>query len=191
MTLMDLETYIQTKKKLDLRISLYYSVIVGVILFILPLLGGSFVGGLVAGILSFGFLFGLVYGLLYLQGNSVAKKLRNMDVDGVYLVVTYMNELGVLVLNQDKVVYHALLAMSNNKKIELPVTEDLFMAFGEYRRKKRDQYKYGDIQKCHITFREMPHGMVRQFSFYNIDGVIDRVGERLNEISVFNAEKYQ
>lgn len=191
MNMLELNVYAEAKKKLDFRITLYYSAMTGIILFILLLFSGLVGAAFGFGIVSFLFLFGLVYTILHFQTNSVLKKLAKLDITEPYVVVTLMNEMGILILGQTEIKYQALLKMSNTKKLELPITEDLFIVYGDFKRKKRHDWKYGQYKKCHVTVREMPHGMVRQFAFYDLDGLMDRIGVRLNEINRFNAEKYQ
>jgi len=191
MSLLNLQEYAKVKKKLDFRITLYYSGLTGIALFFFILLSGLVGTAFIVGILTFLLLFGLVYGILYLQTNSVLKKLGKLEINGTYLVVTLMNEMGILLLDKDQIKYTALLGMSNTKKLDMQVNEDLFIAYGEVKRRKRDNWKYGEYKKCHITLREMPHGMVRHFVFFDIDGLLDKVGEKLGEISVFNSQKYQ
>ena len=190
MNLLDYDRFVASKKELDLRITLYVSGLFSIIFFVLLLFSGSF--GIAFGtlIFSFIFLFGLTYGVLFLQTKGVLKKLKDLELEGPFLPVTFRNEQGVLVFTQDKLIYHGLLMGSNNKHVEIPIDEDLFMAFGEYNRKKRHELKYGQYKKCHITLRKMPHGVFYQFSFFDVDGLQEKVGEQLNQVSQFNSEKW-
>jgi len=191
MSLIDIQEYLSVKKKLDMRVTLYYSGIAGVLFFLFILFGGDFTAALIIGIVSFLFVFGLVYGILYMQTNKVSKKLGKIQVEGTYLIVTLMNEVGVLSFNQDRIRFKSLLAMANTKSIDIDINEDLFMGYGDFKRRKRDEIKYGVYTKCHITFRAMPHGQVHQFAFFDIGGLIDKVGTTISQFSQFNAEKYQ
>jgi len=189
--MIDYDKFVEMKKALTLRITIYFSVIFSVAMFFLVLFAGSFGGAFVTLIVSFLFLFGLTYGILVLQNKTVFKKMKELESTVPFLHVTFRNEQGVLYLHEDKLVYEGLILGANNKHFELPITEDLMLSYGEYLRKKRHEYKYGPYKMCHLTAVEMPYRMVRQFSFVDIDGALDKVGEVLNRINKFNQEKYQ
>ncbi len=190
MRFVDYEHYVQAKKQLDLRMALFASILTGILLFLLGLGGGA---GLAFGLGIGGFiiLFLLVYGLLRLTEAGADRKRRKIDINLPYLDVTFQGELGILILADDAIVFKALNAMATNKEVVLDINEDLFVSFGEFRRKALDKYRYGELEKCHITVRPMPHGVVRTFVFFNIDNCIESVERRLNEISRFNSAKYQ
>lgn len=189
MRLVDFETSRNMKKAVDRSIALYYSVIVGVIAMFFGFAAG-FGAGIVTGIVVFVLLFVLVYGILSMQTNGVYRRIQKLTIENPYLEVSYLNEQGILIFHPQVVMYKTMIVGATNKEFSLPVNEDLFMGFGEFKQKKRHQYKYGGYKRCHITFREMPHGFTRQFRFFDVDGSLDKVEEMLNSINQFNLEKY-
>ncbi len=197
MNLIDFEAFAKAKKELSFRRPMYYSVLFSVIIFIILLFSGQ--AGLAFGVMIFMFifLFGLTYIILYFTTKSVLRKTQKFNEPVPHLNVTFnisgmmAREEGMLCLYDDHIVYKGLQVGAVNKEVAIEITEDLMIAYGEFKHRKRDKYVDGPYQKCHITVREMPRGMVRQFVFHNIDNALEKVGERLNQINRFNREKYQ
>lgn len=197
MNMIPYELFAKAKKELSLRRPMYYSTLFGGGLFLLLLFSGQVGAAFGVGIGVFLFLFLLTYGLLYLQTKTVLKRTKNFTEQVPHINVTHFvngtfaKEEGILCFYDDHLVYKGLIKGSANKEFAIEINEDLFMSYGELKRKRTDQFKEGNYQRCHITVRPMPHGIPRQFIFYNIDNAIDKVGHRLNEISRFNQQKYQ
>lgn len=192
--MISVEEYIKRRKKIDLRQALFFSIVTGALLFVF-LVGVSPGGAFITGILGFAFIFVLVYGLTSLQGNGALKKLQKYDTSQFCFEANFVgeegSERGLVTLLDHSVLYQPLTRMSMEKAFEIPINEDLFMAFGDVKLKMFHKLRFGDVTQSHLTLREMPLGPLRQFVFYNIDNLEDYVGERLNQISQFNAEKYQ
>lgn len=190
MSLIEPSRAMALKKRVDHRMSLYYSVVFAIVIFVLLLfvhVGAAFIGALA----SFVGLYILVRGLLSLQRKGAAKKLSQVDSAYPYLDVTYQREHGVLIITPTEFVYQSLITGAANKRFTTDVNEDLFIAYGEVEKKGRAKWKYGDLKPCHIMLRPMPHGMVRQFRFFDEDGLLDKVGDALSQVNRFNLEKHQ
>jgi hypothetical protein len=197
MNLISFELFEKAKKELILRRPMYYSTIFAGLLFLLLLFSGQVGAAFGVGIGVFLFLFLLTYGLLSLQTKTVLKKTQHFAEDVPHINVTHFvngtfaKEEGILCFYDDHIVYKGLIKGAANKEFTIEINEDLFISYGELKRKRMDKFKEGDYQKCHITVRPMPRGIPRQFLFYNIDNALDKVGHRLEEISRFNPQKYQ
>jgi hypothetical protein len=194
MKMVNIEEYIETRKKIDKKQGMFFGIVTGALLFVL-FIGLNFLAGLIFGLIGFGFIYGLVAWLTTMQANGALKKLQQMEPDDYSLEVNYVsrgiNERGLLTLGETTISYQPLLKMPSQKAFQVEINEDLFMAFGDVKRKMLHNFRFGDVQQSHFMYREMPHGVVRQFVFYNLDNLEDKVGERLQQISQFNAEKYQ
>ncbi len=188
MKLINIEDYILKRKLIDRRQALFFGVIIGVVIFLF-LVTVDFLAGFIVGLLSFGFVYGLVFLLTSLQGNTALKKLKEMSFGEYSLEVNFINnginERGLLSLNEDRIIYQPLIRMASQKAFEMEINPNLFLAYGDVKKRKLHKYRFGDITQSHVTVRAMPHGMTYQFVFYNIDDLESRVGERLEQISKF------
>ena len=180
----------QAKLQADKKVAMRFSIFLGVLLFFLGL-GGGFGVGLILGLVSFAIFYGLIYGLRLMITKKVYRKLSEVQVEGTYLEVYLQGEMGLLVFTPTVVRYHPLQAGSLHKALEIPINEDLFMAFGDIKPTAMAKLRSGGLPQGFVMLRQMPHGLVRQFLFFEVDGAIEKVGAVLNEISQFRAEKYQ
>lgn len=197
MNLVPFEVYQKAKKELILRRPLFYSFVLSFVLFIIVLFSGQIGAAFVTLIGVFVFLFVLSYGILWLQTRGVLKRTKNFDEQVPHLNVTLMvsgtfvKEEGLLCFYDDHLVYKTLIVGAANKEIVLEINEDLFIGYGEMKRRRRDKFIDGDYPQCFVMVRPMPHGVVYKFKFNNIDNALEKVAERVEQISQFNAEKYQ
>lgn len=190
MRLVEYDKSFKMRKKIDKTITMYYSGIVGGLAFLFGLtadIGAAFVFGL----LSFFGVFAFVYGIRSMQTSGVYRRIKALDIKDAYLEVSFRGESGILIFSPQTIIYQTMIKGATNKHFEIPVNEDLFMGYGEFKKRKIRDIKYAGYQPCHITFTELPHGTFSRFRFFDVDGALDKVGQQLNDISVFNAEKHQ
>ncbi|QMS84586.1 hypothetical protein [Candidatus Xianfuyuplasma coldseepsis] len=197
MNLVPFEAYEKVKKELILRRPLFYSFVLSFVLFIVVLFSGQIGAAFVTFLVVFILLFVLSYGILWLQTKGVLRKTKNFEEQVPHLNVslmvsgTFVKEEGLLCFYDDHIVYKGLLAGAANKEIALEINEDLFIGYGEIKRRRRDKFIDGDYQQCFVMVRPMPHGVVYKFKFNNIDDSLSKVAERIDQISQFNSEKFQ
>ena len=184
MRLVDLEKQKRVRKQVSIQAGLTYGVLLGGILFIL-LVAVGFFEALLFGLIAGGFLFGLIYFLRELTHKGVERKRSKLEIHNPQLDVTIDGEIGVLEIQKEKLIYRTLTPGGANKYFELDINENLFMAVGiiEYRMFQKFQYK--GIESGFIMVKEMPHGIPRQFIFYNIDNVIEKVDNLIKEVNQF------
>jgi hypothetical protein len=190
MSLIETSRAMELKKRVDHRMAMYYSVVFTILIFVF-LLFADFLAALIGGTVSFVGLYVLIRGLLSLQRKGATKKLQAVDTTYPYLDVTFQREYGVLIITPTEFIYQSLITGATNKRFTVDVNEDLFIAYGEIEVKGRGKWKYGDLKPCHITLRPIPHGMVRQFRFYDEDGLLEKVGEALSQVNRFDLSKHQ
>jgi|GEM_PF-1804399 len=191
MRFVDLKRFIEVREKLSLRISVFYSAPIGIAIFILVLISGEFLAGLVSGVLVAGGLFALIFVLRKMTHSGVERKRSRIDWEAPYIDVIFRGEMGALQIFDDGLRYQGLTPGGAEKEFFIEINEDLFISVGEIKYTKFQSKKYGDLKQGHITTREMPHGVVRQFIFYDIDGLLDKLAVRIEEVSKFDIEKYK
>ena len=133
MRYIDLNKLIKTREKLSLRVSLIYSALVGIIIFILMLLGGEFFGGLLTGLVVFGLLFTIIFGLRKLTHKGIERKRSKITFDEKHFDVLLDGEAGALAIYDNSLKYYNLTPGGANKDFEIPITEDLFISISEYK----------------------------------------------------------
>ena len=191
MRYVDLNKLIKTREQLSLRISLLYSGLTGIVLFIFIVFSGDFFAGLLTGAIVFGFLFFLIFGLRKLTHKGIERKRSKITFDELYFDVLLKGEVGALSIYNDGLRYYNLTPGGSNKDFDIPITEDLFISINDFKYGKFKALKYGDLKQVIITLKEMPNGLPRQFVFYDIEGLKEMVVKRLDEVNIFNLEKYQ
>jgi len=190
MRVVELDKFLELRKKLDRRVSLYYGIITGVVFFIFGIFSGI-LAGLGWGIFMFVFGTLSIYGIRFLTNNTVDKARQRLELEGTVLDVIFNGEFGLLVIKDKLIKYISLTRFSQNKIKDIEVNEDLFIAVGELQYVRLQKYKYGEFVKCHITLNQMPNGPLYQFTFFEVDGVLEKITAELDKINCFNLEKYQ
>lgn len=193
MRIVELIKFIEFRKQLDFRFTIYYSGIITSIFFLLLLLG-SFSGSLpihliLSGIffsaIFFAFVFGIIYSIRAIMNGVVERKRRSIKISGQVLDVIYEGDFGLLSIKEDKIEYQTLVKSSFNKLISEEINETLYISIGKLEYSKLKQLKFGDIEKCHITINQFETGVFRRFFFYNIDGSFDKVLGILESVNKF------
>lgn len=191
MNMIPFNLFAQAKKELSRKRPLFYSALLAGAVFILLLFSGEVGLAFGAGIVVFLFLFVLSYGLLSMQTKTVLKRTSAFTEQVPHINVTFEREEGILCFYDQHLVYKGLIKGANNKEFAIEINEDLFISYGDLKPRKTDRFTHGSNQQCHITIQPMPHGIPRQFVFYNIDNAIAKVGHRLEQINRFNLEKHR
>ena len=190
MRIVELTKFLEFRKKLDKRITLYYSSMLGIIIFVLFLLGDP-LSAILFGIVTFGAVYGLIYGIRIMANNGAEKKRDKAVINGQVLDVMLKGELGLLGIEENKISYVSLQKFGVNKIPDIIIDEDLFIGIAKYKFGKLQKLKLGENIKCQLSFQAMPQGIFRIFDFYDVDGSFDKMNELLNQISRFNYEKYK
>ena len=190
MRIVDLNTYLDFRKALDKRITIFYSSLTGIVTFILFLSVGFFQGILI-GIISFVIIFVMVYGIRIMVNNNVERKRGKVELNGSILDVTYNGEFGLLEVTDHSFKYIPLQKFGLNKVPEIEIDEDLFIGIGRYNFGKFQKLKYGEDVRCQMTVKSMPHGVLYQFDFYDVSGALEKMTEILDKVSRFDIEKHQ
>lgn len=199
MRLVDYKKFLKFRKKLDLRITAYYSGILTIIFYMIILLG-SFTSeeplldlfiGLVFSALVFFIMGATIFFTRSLVNNGVERKRTHEQLDGKVLDVLFEGEHGIIIINEKQIEYKTLTAFSFNKQVINEINENLFISVGKLKYSKLNSIKFGSVEKCHITIRQMPQGAFRRFYFYNIDGIYDEIFELIKSINKFELEDYE
>ena len=190
MRIVDLNKFLEFRKRLDRRLAFYYSAIVGIVFFVLVILSNplqAFIWSIVLFLLSYG----IIYGIRVMTNNGAESKRSKAVTKGAVLDVNLKGEFGLLSIEEDKINYISLQKFGLNKTPEILIDEDLFMGIARYKFGKLQKLKLGKDVKCQLTFKSMPHGMIYLYDFYDVDGAFDKMTELLDKISQFNLEKHQ
>lgn len=184
MRLSNLEEHIKLRKQLSFNTALFYSLPIAIFLFILTISSGFF------GALLFGALFGIaIFGFIYLireiTHKSVDRKRAKTNLSNDYIEVIFKGEIGLLEFAGSTLKYHTLTPGSSEKNIEIECDEKLFMATGLIKHSKMQSYRYKSIEEGHLTVKTMPHGLIRQFTFFNINDALNKVTDIVNKINKF------
>jgi|LGOV01.1.fsa_nt_gb hypothetical protein len=190
MRLVELRRYLEFRKKLDKRITKYYSGMIGIIIFVLGLFSGlleAVIGGTVTFLISYAF----IYGIRAMASSSAENKRSKVVANGVVVDVTLTGEFGLLAIGENKINYLSLQKFGVNKVPEIVIDEDLFISVGRYKFGKLQKLKLGDDIKCQVTIKSMPHGILYRFDFYDVDSTLEKLTEILESVNRFNVEKHQ
>jgi len=190
MRIVELIKFLEFRKNLDNRITLYFSSLFGIIVFVLLILG-NLVTAFISGIVTFVIVYGLTYSIRIIVNNGVEKNRLKAVVNGQILDVTLKGEFGLLGIEDNKISYVSLQKFGVNKMPDIIIDEDLYIGIAKYKFGKLQKLKLGKDVRCQLTFRAMPNGVFRIFDFYDVDGSFDKVNELLNQINKFNPEKFQ
>ena len=190
MRLIDLEKYLGLRKRLDIRLSIYYGAFAGFMFFIFGLTLGL-TSGLLWGLFMFVFVAGSIFGIRKLSNRSIDRARASAHLEGSVIDVSFNGEFGQFIINDKKLMYVSLTRFSQNKVPDIEINEDLFISTGKFSKVRLQKLKYGDIEKCHITLKEMPNGLYLRFAFYDVDGALEKVTEALEKVNCFDVEKYQ
>ncbi len=190
MRIVDLNRFLEFRKKLDRRITLFFSAIIGIVFFVFIMFSGFFTG-LIWGIVMFVLSFLIIYGIRVMTNNGVERKRSKAEATGTVLDVNFGGEFGLLVINEDKIEYVSLQKFGLNKVPEIEINEDLFIGIGKFKYGIFQKLKYRDDIRCQITLNAMPRGIHYIFTFYDIEGSFEKVTQLLDEINQFNLEKHQ
>lgn len=182
--LLDQKAYQDMFKKDTIQAGLFYSAIVGIVIFVL-FVGTGFGTALISGVVVFGLLFGTVYGIRMMIYKGVERKKRKKEFDAPHIEVKFRNEPGMLLFYNDVIRFIILNPGSDEKDFEMPISENLFIASGEIEYTKFQSYRKKGITEGFVLVREMPTGVPYQFVFYNVDGSLERVNELVSSITRF------
>jgi len=184
MRLIDLNEQLKARKKMTINTSFFFSVPTGVIMFLLTISGGFF-EAIAFGALTFGFIFALIYILREVTHKSVDRKRTKTEIKNPHLDVRYKGEIGLLEFTKDAFVFRSLTPGSPNKEFNIEINKELFIAAGPIVYKPLQKLQHRGIEEGYINVKPMPHGIPRQFLFYNIDHALDKVSEILSDIDQF------
>lgn len=190
MRLVELSKFQSFRKKLDIRITIYFSAIIGIAFFIIVMFSGFFIG-LLWGIIMSGVSFGIIYGIRVITNNGVDRKRTKAEVFGTVIDVSFDGEFGLLAVDEDKFKYISLQKFGLNKVPEIEINEDLFISIGRYKYGKLQQLKLGGDVRCQITLKSMPHGVMYIFDFYDVEGTLEKMTEVLDKVNKFNLGKHR
>ena len=190
MRLVELRRYLEFRKKLDKRVTRYYSAIIGIVVFILGMFSG-FLDAVIWGIVMFIISYIVIYGIRAMTNNSAENKRSKVDANGVVVDVALSGEFGLLTVGENKINYISLQKFGLNKVPEIVINEDLFIGIGKYKFGKFQKLKLGEDIKCQVTFKSMPHGILYRFDFYDVDSTLEKLTEILDSVNRFNVEKHQ
>ncbi len=188
MRFIDLEKFIKLRRSISIRVGVFYSLPMAILLFLLTISGGFF-EAILFGLLVFVLIFGLIYVIREVTHKGVERKRAKTNFECLYLDVFYRREVGALSILDDRLKYHCLTPGGVNKDFELQLNEKTFIAAGEVKYTKLQSIRYKGSKQGYIIARELPHGLVYKFTFYDMDDVLNKVIHRIDEVSKFEGEK--
>lgn len=180
MLLVDQERFNQVRKKVSLQSSLLYGSIFGVLAFLFISMSG-FVNGLIFGVFSGALLFGFLYFFRGITHKGSDRKKSKIQSNNPMIDVFLSGEMGLLEFSEHQVIYHSVTPGGAVKQFEHSINENVFVSLGNISYRRIQKYKYRDIQMGYLLLKEMPNGIPRQFEFYNIDGLLDKVEKLIQE----------
>lgn len=184
MNLIPLDKQIKARKKVSFNVAKFAGIATFIVLFILAL-GAGFLGALIFGLLFGGGLFALIYYLREFTHKGVERRRKKLTLSNPHLDVTLNGEIGILEICDDKFVFHNLTPGASKKPFEVPIDENLFIASGDIKYRKIQGMTHKHVASAYIMIKPMPHGLPRQFVYFNIDGAIDKVLEELNRVNKY------
>lgn len=184
MRYVDLDTFITVRKRVSFQMGRLFGLPIGIILFLLTISTGFF-GALLFGLLAGGSVFGLIYFLREITHKGVERKRSKITFAGKYIDVLFKGEIGALVIMDDSLKYYNLTPGGANKDFDIPINDDLFIISGPIEYSFFQKLKMGKIEEGHITIKEMPNGLPRQFILYNINTVLESINYRVQEVNQF------
>lgn len=189
MRFVDLKNYKKLRRNITMRSGFMYGLPMGLLLFLITISGGFF-EALLFGVIVFVLIFSVVFVIREVSHNMVERKREKALFECVYIDVIYRGEMGALSILDDRLKYHTLTHGAMNKDFEIELTENLFIDAGEVEYNKIQSIKYKGIDQGYVIARELPHGVVYKFTFYDIENALARVIHRVDEVSQFNGEQF-
>lgn len=190
MRFVDLKSYKKIRRSITMRSGVLYGLPMGLLLFLLTVSGGFF-EALLFGFIVFILIFGVVFIVREVTHKGVERKRAKAMFQCVYIDVFYRGEMGAISILDDRLKYHTLTPGGANKDFEIILTDSLFVTAGEVKYNKIQSFKYMGIDQGYIIARELPHGVVYKFTFYDIDNALARVIHRIDEVSKFKGTKQE
>ncbi len=185
--MVDFNMFESMRKKYTINSALFFSIPTFVIIFVFSL-GAGFLAALLFGLVLGSMLFGTVVGISFLNFKGIERKRKKTEFIGPYIDVMFRSENGALEILDDRFIYHALTVGSDEKSFEIMIDENLFIGAGEISFTKLQEFRYRGVKQGHITLKEMPHGIVRQFIFFDVDNSLEKVYSRIDEVNRFVEE---
>ena len=187
MRFVELKNYKKVRRNITMRSGVLYGLPMGLLLFLITVSLGFF-EALLFGVIVFVLIFVVFFLFRVVIHKSVDRKREKALFECVYIDVMYRGEMGAISILEDKLKYHTLSPGGLNKDFEIYLSENLFVTAGEVQYNKLQSIKYKGINQGYIIARELPHGLVYKFTFYDIDNALDRVIHRIDEVSKFSGE---
>ncbi len=185
MRLTNLDVYTNTRNRLARRASIFWGVVFGTGVFLLLLIGGEFLVGLLVGVVVGAAMFLTTSSLRRMVVRGQDKRYAKMVISEPHCEVLIGREVGVLQLRKDMLLYNTITPGANDKKREIPINENLFISVNVLKKSFIEKKLYGDVVMGAITMKDMPHGVINQFTFWDIDGLMSKIEERVNEIDQY------
>ncbi len=189
MRVIEANQFIEFRKRLDKRLTMFFSVVFGGITFLFFLFS-DFLTAMIAGVAMFVFVYALLYVLRGRVSKNIESKRQKVEDEGTMLDVEFRGENGYLIVTEKALKFVTLTKFSDNKSFELEINEDLFISIGEIKYNRIRKLKYGVLVRCSIDVKSMPHGVFYGFTFFDIDGALKKMVEALDKVNQFNLEKH-
>lgn len=188
MRFVDLKKYIMIRNRITLSVSLFYGVPLPVLLFLLALSSGV-VDALVLMFISFILIFGLVFTLKTLVNRGIEKKRKRVEFECLYLDVYFKGEAGALCILENEIKFHTLTPGGTEIDFDIPLNKDVFLTVGTFETTKLRKLKYGGVELGYVMVKDLSDGLIRQFAFYNVEDVLQKISHRIEEVTLFEGEK--
>lgn len=188
MRFIELKKHIAVRTRVSRNNGLTFGVPVGIVLFLLTVSSG------ILGALLFGILFGLItFGTIFfireLTHRGVERKRNKLAISSPQIDVLYHREIGLLELNDDKLIYHSLTPGGSEKDFEVSLDENQYISVGKINKSGLLKYIYRNIDLGFILTKKLPDGLPKQFIFYNVDDTLSRLDQEIKDRTAFDLEE--
>jgi len=188
MRFIELEQHIAVRTRVSFNNGLTFGVPVAVILFLLTVASGFF-GALLFGILFGMITFGTIFFIRELTHRGVERKRKKLSISSPQIDVLYHREIGLLELNEDKLVYHSLTPGGSEKDFEIILDDNQYISVGEINKTGLLKLIHRNIELGFILTKRLPDGLPKQFIFYNVNDTLTKVEKEIKYRSAFDLEE--
>ena len=184
----DLEKHISVRTKLSINTGILWASPIAALLFLLTI-GSGFFGAILFGAIFGGITFGTVFFIRELTHKGVERKRKKLSIEYPVLDVLFRREIGLLEIQEDRLIYHTLTPGGSEKDFEIPLNEQQYVSVGVIKQTRLQKLTHKNIEQGFILTKNMPDGLPRQLIFYNIDNSLTKIEEEIMKRSKFKFEE--
>lgn len=187
MRFIERESYKKVERMMTYRSGLVVGISMGILLFIVLLQNGFFTALLFSFIL-FLIVFSIVFIILECTHKKLEERREKSSLKCLYLDVYFRGEMGALSILDDRLSYHSFRKKDGKNDFDIMLGPDLYIEVGKVSYSSLQSLLYKGIKQGFIIARQVPHGTTYRFIFYNIDDVLVKVMNRIEDVSKFKGE---